>query len=436
MKRREAQSIAVDVRPPRKKANRYNRVFDRGGERVRGLWERNGLYYTQIRISGRKVRLRLEHAETVPQAMEAMQALKKQRRAGTLKAPRRKVSPMPEGAQGVEGGAQAVGGPESPLKDAVAGYKRNRDAVESKDKKTGTREDSGLNKWVEKFGVLPIDQIETGTLDDYAVWRKEDAKTRGRKLGGRTLDLDVLALRHVLEWAVVRKWLPKMPDLQWKKKAKAPARDRLISPEELDRLCDAAVLKPEALKLINPRFRHLREAQALTGQAFSDYMRLLAYSGGREQETLQLRWPNVHWKQRCLHFPGASQGGKRGGGSSEAGGPRDVDFHGKLETHLKAMYERRDPSTDLLFPSHRVEGSVQSFRKQLLRVQKETKIHDVTFQYFRHYFISHCVMAGVDFMTIAKWVGHLDGGVLIGKLYGHLSREHPQAMAKKLDAKF
>ena len=63
---------------------------------------------------------------------------------------------------------------------------------------------------------------------------------------------------------------------------------------------------PLKLKLINPRFRHLREAQALTGQAFSDYMRLLAYSGGREQETLQLQWPNVHWKQRCLHFPGAS----------------------------------------------------------------------------------------------------------------------------------
>jgi integrase len=136
-----------------------------------------------------------------------------------------------------------------------------------------------------------------------------------------------------------------MPDLQWKKKAKTPARDRLISPEELDQHCAAAVLNPEALKLINPRFRHLREARALTGQAFSDYMRLLAYSGGREQETLQLRWPNVHWEQQCLHFPGASQGGKRGGGSSEAGGPKGGDFHGKLGANLTAMYKRRDPST-------------------------------------------------------------------------------------------
>ena len=60
----------------------------------------------------------------------------------------------------------------------------------------------------------------------------------------------------------------------------------------------------------------------------------------------------------------------------------------------------------------------------------------MTFEYFRHYFMSHCVMAGVDFMTIARWVGHLDGGLLIGKLYGHLSCEHPQAIAKRLDAKF
>ena len=29
-----------------------------------------------------------------------------------------------------------------------------------------------------------------------------------------------------------------------------------------------------------------------------------------------------------------------------------------------------------------------------------------------------CVMNGIDYMTIARWVGHRDGGVLIGKVYG------------------
>jgi hypothetical protein len=41
-------------------------------------------------------------------------------------------------------------------------------------------------------------------------------------------------------------------------------------------------------------------------------------------------------------------------------------------------------------------------------------------------------MAGIDYMTIAKWAGHKDGGVLIGKTYGHLNREHMKKMASKL----
>ncbi len=41
-------------------------------------------------------------------------------------------------------------------------------------------------------------------------------------------------------------------------------------------------------------------------------------------------------------------------------------------------------------------------------------------------------MAGIDYMTIARWVGHKDGGILIGKVYGHLANEHTQKMAQKL----
>jgi hypothetical protein len=43
------------------------------------------------------------------------------------------------------------------------------------------------------------------------------------------------------------------------------------------------------------------------------------------------------------------------------------------------------------------------------------------------------VMSGVDFMTIAAWVGHLDGGVLIGRVYGHLANEHRKAMGERMN---
>lgn len=41
-----------------------------------------------------------------------------------------------------------------------------------------------------------------------------------------------------------------------------------------------------------------------------------------------------------------------------------------------------------------------------------------------------CVMAGIDFMTIAHWLGHSDGGVLVGKV--HLADEHKKRMADNL----
>lgn len=47
--------------------------------------------------------------------------------------------------------------------------------------------------------------------------------------------------------------------------------------------------------------------------------------------------------------------------------------------------------------------------------------------------VSPAVTVAIDYMTIARWVGHKDGGVLIGKVYGHLSNEHAQAQAQRLN---
>jgi hypothetical protein len=56
------------------------------------------------------------------------------------------------------------------------------------------------------------------------------------------------------------------------------------------------------------------------------------------------------------------------------------------------------------------------------------------FHALRHYYISQCVMAGVDLLTIASWAGHADT-LLISRVYGHLNNQHKQAAAKRLDFK-
>jgi hypothetical protein len=47
----------------------------------------------------------------------------------------------------------------------------------------------------------------------------------------------------------------------------------------------------------------------------------------------------------------------------------------------------------------------------------------------RHFSASFCVMAGLDFMPIAAWLGHKDGGILVGKIYGHLLDDHHKQAA-------
>ena len=56
----------------------------------------------------------------------------------------------------------------------------------------------------------------------------------------------------------------------------------------------------------------------------------------------------------------------------------------------------------------------------------------VGFHDMRHHFASVAVMGGVPFRQVAAWLGHKDGGVLVGKVYGHLDPDFGQGAARKV----
>ena len=80
MKRKETQRYAP---------NRFHKVFDGLNRRVRGLWERHGVYYAQVQVQSWVGRVPLEHSGTVASATDALQDLKSKIRAGTFVPPRR-----------------------------------------------------------------------------------------------------------------------------------------------------------------------------------------------------------------------------------------------------------------------------------------------------------------------------------------------------------
>jgi integrase len=152
-----------------------------------------------------------------------------------------------------------------------------------------------------------------------------------------------------------------------------------------------------------------------------DWIRLMQYSGARRTAALHAKWEQVDWQNRQLHL------------FTKRGKEVIVDFNSKLEAHLRDMQQRQQPApSPFRVPSPRSGSYLINIQKTLDAVRTRAGLPAFNPHDLRHYFISMCVMEGFDFMTVAEWVGHSDGGVLIGKVYDHLSPGHKQTLARRL----
>ncbi|HOC54474.1 MAG TPA: tyrosine-type recombinase/integrase [Verrucomicrobiota bacterium] len=279
--------------------------------------------------------------------------------------------------------------------------------VSGRSKVSAIREDNCLKHWEKFLGAnMRISKINPRQILAYR------GQMLARGLSASTANHHVKALRAVLKLARTEKYIQKLPfDGITPLKVKSVER-KLFCTEDL-------------LKIGTDALRN----HPITGEQFADFLLLCMYSGGRKSEVANLKWENVDWQNRQLVFQGDT---------TKNFESRRVDFSRNLENHLLCMKAKALQGVAYLFPSyrlgkpHRTRIAVQSFQKMVESVRRAVGLPDFTLHLTRHYFISTCVMAGIDYMTIAKWVGHKDGGVLIGKTYGHLNREHMQKMASKL----
>ena len=269
------------------------------------------------------------------------------------------------------------------------------------------REDNCLKHWEKFFGAeLKIGQITPRQILSYR------GKLLQRGLSPSTANHHVKALRAMLKLAKTERHISKLPF-----EGITPLKVRQVE-RKLFSTEDILKIATEALR-----------SRPITGEQFADFLLLCMYSGGRKSEVANLKWENVDWENKQLAFQGDT---------TKKIESRRVDFSANLENHLLCMKAKALPGMNFLFPSyrlgkpHRTRNAVQSFQKMVEGVRSVVGMPDFTLHLTRHYFISTCVMAGIDYMTIAKWVGHKDGGVLIGKTYGHLNREHMRKMASKL----
>ena len=384
-------TAAIAIFEPSQSEKKYAfiKCCDARGHEIRGLWRRNWRFYCQMQIPGKGIRKvplldeRNKPVETVAEAVKARNRLLADRDAG--RAPGPSITPL--------------------FSDYYIHYVSWLESTKAKSPLTIEKERSALKGWAKFFGTLRLKQITRKLVNDYVLQR-----TAGDDgVCNRSANLDVVALGNLLKFAKDEGWLKsELPTENWKPLKYVRPRRSLLSWDQIKAICDEAVAKGDGDK---PKYEN--------GQFLADFIKLLAFSGARRQAALSLKWCQVDWSNRQLTL--FTKYEKR----------VVVDLNEKLEAHLKDMHARRDEKSTWVFPSPRGPGYFANPQKLLDEMKAATNLTDFKFHDLRHYFISHCILSGIDTLTVAAWVGH-SGGQLIYSTYGHVHSQHKRDAAAKL----
>jgi integrase len=377
---------------------RFVKVKDGRGREIDGLWQRNSRYYYQTRVKGKKNCQRVplvdeqdEPVKNITEAKDAIERLRRNKKEGEV--PQSRRTPV--------------------FDEYYKHYLSDNEEKNAKKPSTLVNEKSVLKRWAKYFGNARLNQITRADVDRFVLQRKQSAAAKGEPLSNRTVNYDVLVLGNLLRFAKKEKWLSgKLVTEGAEKLPYKPAKQILFSKEDIDKFCAVALSKKEDG---TDRFKN--------GQMLVDAVRLMAASGARVQSAFALRWSDIDWERRQIHFTRCTKYSKH----------IIVDFNPELESVLKELRARRQPDTEAIFPATRADGSASmgSLRKSFQLVREAAGLPGFKFHSLRHYFISWCVMAGIDLLTIKEWAGHSDT-LLISRVYGHLNAKHRQEAAKKL----
>jgi integrase len=226
---------------------------------------------------------------------------------------------------------------------------------------------------------------------------------RAAKVSAQTANIEAETLRLILDYAMNELRILLENPARSIKRRKVRSTERLIPTKE-----DFRSLAAE-----------LRNGHRSTGEA-ANFVEFLAYSGTRQAEAAAVTRRDVNFELGFLTVTGGVAGTKN---HQHRTIPLFPPLRRLLET-MKAEWQTGGADTKLF--------AIKSAHLQIHRACKRLDLQRYGHHSMRHFFCSNCIESGVDFLTLSRWVGHSDGGVLIGKTYGHLRQEHSVAMAKRV----
>lgn len=180
-------------------------------------------------------------------------------------------------------------------------------------------------------------------------------------------------------------------------------------------------VRPKELRLPErPQFQRFVEAIETAGAWCShdcaDFVRLLAFTGCRKNEAANLLWRDVDFDRSRIHLR-----------VTKNGTPRYVPMIPDGRALLERLRSER--------PDAGAEDPVLNVReaqKAMDHAAVKVGMSRITHHDLRHLFATQCIESGIDIPTVSRWLGHVDGGALAMKVYGHLRDAHSTEQAQKV----
>jgi integrase len=158
----------------------------------------------------------------------------------------------------------------------------------------------------------------------------------------------------------------------------------------------------------------------------ADLVRFLAYSGCRISEAANVKRDDVDLQAGTIRISGDPVHGTKNSESRTI--PINPAMH---ELCARLLEDRREPRD----PKRRGKGyllKLTECREALANACAKSGVPKIGHHDLRHLFTTRAIEAQIPIPTVARWLGHKDGGALLMRTYSHLLDAHSKAMAQRM----
>ncbi len=178
------------------------------------------------------------------------------------------------------------------------------------------------------------------------------------------------------------------------------------------------IVLPSAAQFAN-LVHEVRTSGCGYARSCGDLIELLAFTGMRISEARNLLWSDVDLGEGHIAVRE----------SKTASGRRIIPLIKEAKVLLEHMHAAQDPE-----PSDKV-SPIRECQKSLKRACAIVGCQPLTQHDLRRLFATRAIECEIDIPTIARWLGHKDGGALLMRVYGRLRDEHSKSAARKFTFK-